>query len=152
MYNEPVKTRPNTELTEIAMVLDRSGSMADMAKEAIGGFNGFLESHQKEPGRAMHRENGAEQDRHEGNSDDAGPQTQDQRDASEHFYRDDDIGELGRQPDAAEKFRRSGRGEDEEFEAGMGKEEDAQADAKQQRGIGSGSGIDHGYLLFLGDI
>ena len=45
MYNEPIKTRPNTELTEIAMVLDRSGSMADMAKEAIGGFNSFLESH-----------------------------------------------------------------------------------------------------------
>ena len=52
MYNEPIKTRPKTELTEIAMVLDRSGSMADMAKEAIGGFNSFLESHQKEPGHA----------------------------------------------------------------------------------------------------
>jgi uncharacterized protein YegL len=34
------------------MVLDRSGSMENMAKEAIGGFNSFLESHQKEPGQA----------------------------------------------------------------------------------------------------
>jgi uncharacterized protein YegL len=41
----------NTELTEIAIVLDRSGSMADMAKEAIG-FNGFLDSQQKLPGNA----------------------------------------------------------------------------------------------------
>ena len=42
----------NTELTEIAIVLDRSGSMASMAKEAVGGFNGFLESQQKLPGDA----------------------------------------------------------------------------------------------------
>jgi hypothetical protein len=42
----------NTELTEIAIVLDRSGSMASMAKEAIGGFNGFLDSQQKLPGDA----------------------------------------------------------------------------------------------------
>jgi hypothetical protein len=42
----------NTELTEIAIVLDRSGSMASMEKEAIGGFNGFLESQQKLPGDA----------------------------------------------------------------------------------------------------
>jgi uncharacterized protein YegL len=34
------------------MVLDRSGSMADMATEAIGGFNGFLEDQQKQPGHA----------------------------------------------------------------------------------------------------
>jgi uncharacterized protein YegL len=39
-------------LTEIALVLDRSGSMASMAKEAIGGFNTFLETHQKAPGQA----------------------------------------------------------------------------------------------------
>jgi hypothetical protein len=42
----------NTELTEVAIVLDRSGSMASMAKEAIGGFNGFLDSQQKLPGDA----------------------------------------------------------------------------------------------------
>jgi uncharacterized protein YegL len=39
-------------LTEIALVLDRSGSMASMAKEAIGGFNSFLESQQKASGQA----------------------------------------------------------------------------------------------------
>jgi uncharacterized protein YegL len=39
-------------LTEIALVLDRSGSMENMEKEAIGGFNSFLESHQKAPGQA----------------------------------------------------------------------------------------------------
>jgi hypothetical protein len=42
----------NIELTEIAIVLDRSGSMADMKSEAIGGFNHFLESQQKLPGNA----------------------------------------------------------------------------------------------------
>ena len=42
----------NTELTEISIVLDRSGSMASMAKEAIGGFNALLESQQKLPGDA----------------------------------------------------------------------------------------------------
>ena len=30
----------------------------------------------------------------------------------------------------------------------MREEKCAQGDAQQQRGIGSGSGIDHGYLLF----
>lgn len=42
----------NTELTEIAMVLDRSGSMASMRLEAQNGFNAFLESQQKLPGDA----------------------------------------------------------------------------------------------------
>ena len=42
----------NTNLTEIAIVLDRSGSMASMSKEAIGGYNSFLESQQKLPGEA----------------------------------------------------------------------------------------------------
>jgi hypothetical protein len=42
----------NTELTEIAVVLDRSGSMQSMAIEAVGGMNAFLESQQKLPGEA----------------------------------------------------------------------------------------------------
>ena len=42
----------NTNLTEIAIVLDRSGSMASMSNEAVGGFNSFLESQQKLPGEA----------------------------------------------------------------------------------------------------
>jgi uncharacterized protein YegL len=40
----------NTELTEIAVVLDRSGSMEAMRLEAQNGFNHFLESQQKLPG------------------------------------------------------------------------------------------------------
>ena len=38
------------DLTEVAVVLDRSGSMAAMAGEAIGGFNAFLESQRRDPG------------------------------------------------------------------------------------------------------
>ena len=32
----------NKNLTQIAFILDRSGSMASMAEETIGGFNTFL--------------------------------------------------------------------------------------------------------------
>ncbi len=39
-------------LTEIAFVLDRSGSMQSCLEGAIAGFNGFLKSQQTEPGRA----------------------------------------------------------------------------------------------------
>jgi uncharacterized protein YegL len=42
----------NTELTFIAFILDRSGSMQNMAEEAIGGFNAFLAEQQKEEGEA----------------------------------------------------------------------------------------------------
>lgn len=42
----------NTNLTYIAFILDRSGSMQSMAEEAIGGFNGFLSDQQKEEGEA----------------------------------------------------------------------------------------------------
>jgi hypothetical protein len=42
----------NQNLCEIGFALDWSASMQSMAKEAIGGFNGFLESHQKAPGDA----------------------------------------------------------------------------------------------------
>ena len=35
------------DLTEIAYVLDRSGSMQTLVSDAIGGFNSFLESQQK---------------------------------------------------------------------------------------------------------
>jgi hypothetical protein len=41
-----------TDLTEIAYVLDRSGSMASLASDAIGGFNSFLSSQKQLPGRA----------------------------------------------------------------------------------------------------
>jgi len=40
------------DLTEIAFVLDRSGSMNSIAGDAIGGFNSFLAQQQAEPGEA----------------------------------------------------------------------------------------------------
>ena len=42
----------NNNLTHIAFILDRSGSMDSIAKEAIGGFNAFIEEQIKEPGAA----------------------------------------------------------------------------------------------------
>lgn len=42
----------NTNLTEIAFILDRSGSMESIAADAIGGFNAFLQSQQQQPGSA----------------------------------------------------------------------------------------------------
>ena len=40
----------NMDLVEIACVVDRSGSMASIAKDAIGGFNTFLASQKAQPG------------------------------------------------------------------------------------------------------
>jgi hypothetical protein len=42
----------NTNLTEIACVIDRSGSMSSIATDAIGGFNTFLDSQKRLPGQA----------------------------------------------------------------------------------------------------
>lgn len=42
----------NNEITELVFILDRSGSMDSMKKEAIGGFNAFLEEQKKLPGEA----------------------------------------------------------------------------------------------------
>lgn len=39
-------------LTELVFILDRSGSMGTMLKEAIGGFNAFVEEQKKLPGEA----------------------------------------------------------------------------------------------------
>jgi uncharacterized protein YegL len=41
----------NQNLTEIAVVLDRSGSMSACREEARNGFNSFLDSQQKAPGQ-----------------------------------------------------------------------------------------------------
>lgn len=41
-----------TDYTHISIVLDRSGSMAELASDTIGGFNRFLEDQQKAPGEA----------------------------------------------------------------------------------------------------
>ena len=39
-------------LTELVFILDRSGSMAGLEKDTIGGFNAMLEKQRKEPGEA----------------------------------------------------------------------------------------------------
>ena len=41
-----------SDLTEIAFILDRSGSMKPLTNEAIGRFNAFLETQQRESGAA----------------------------------------------------------------------------------------------------
>jgi hypothetical protein len=41
-----------TDLTEIAYILDRSGSMSPLVEDAIGGFNTFLANQKALPGRA----------------------------------------------------------------------------------------------------
>ena len=43
---------PQQKTTHIYFLLDRTGSMAGMAADVIGGFNGFLASQQAEPGFA----------------------------------------------------------------------------------------------------
>ena len=40
-------------LTEIVFILDRSGSMAGLEKDTIGGFNAMLEKQKKEEGRVL---------------------------------------------------------------------------------------------------
>lgn len=40
------------DLTELVFVLDRSGSMHDLAKDAIGGYNSTIEKQKKEEGEA----------------------------------------------------------------------------------------------------
>ncbi len=41
-----------TDLTEIAYIMDRSGSMQSLASDAIGGYNSFLADQQSHPGQA----------------------------------------------------------------------------------------------------
>ncbi len=43
----------NTNLTELIFVLDRSGSMAGLAADTIGGYNSMIEKQKKEPGDAI---------------------------------------------------------------------------------------------------
>jgi len=40
----------NNNLTELVFILDRSGSMAGLESDTIGGFNAMLEKQKKEPG------------------------------------------------------------------------------------------------------
>ncbi|MBP5167126.1 MAG: VWA domain-containing protein [Oscillospiraceae bacterium] len=43
----------NKELTEIVFIIDKSGSMAGLEADTVGGFNSLLEKQKKEPGRAL---------------------------------------------------------------------------------------------------
>jgi uncharacterized protein YegL len=43
----------NENLTEIAAILDRSGSMEPLTRDTIGGFNNFLKEQQEVPGEAV---------------------------------------------------------------------------------------------------
>ena len=40
-------------LTEMVFILDRSGSMAGLEKDTIGGFNSLLEKQKKEKGESF---------------------------------------------------------------------------------------------------
>ena len=40
-------------MTELVFILDRSGSMAGLEKDTIGGFNSLIEKQRKEPGNAV---------------------------------------------------------------------------------------------------
>lgn len=42
-----------TNLTELAFILDRSGSMSGLEDDTIGGYNAMLKKQQKEPGEAV---------------------------------------------------------------------------------------------------
>ena len=43
----------NKDLTELVFILDRSGSMAGLEDDTIGGFNAMVEKQKKEPGQAL---------------------------------------------------------------------------------------------------
>lgn len=43
----------NKDLTEMVFILDRSGSMAGLESDTIGGFNSLVEKQKKEPGEAL---------------------------------------------------------------------------------------------------
>lgn len=43
----------NNNLTEIVFILDRSGSMAGLERDTIGGFNAMVEKQKKEQGEAL---------------------------------------------------------------------------------------------------
>ena len=42
-----------TDLTDITMVIDRSGSMESIRTDAEGGVNTFVDSQKSEPGEAL---------------------------------------------------------------------------------------------------
>lgn len=49
---ETAAVRPEDRLSEVVCIVDRSGSMHDLAADAIGGYNTFLQAQKDLPGRA----------------------------------------------------------------------------------------------------
>lgn len=47
------KKTEKTKLTELVFILDRSGSMAGLESDTIGGYNSLLKKQKKEPGEAI---------------------------------------------------------------------------------------------------
>lgn len=47
------KNENNANLTELVFILDRSGSMAGLEQDTIGGFNSMLKKQKEEPGTAL---------------------------------------------------------------------------------------------------
>ena len=43
----------NSNKTELAFILDRSGSMSGLESDTIGGFNSMIEKQKKLPGEAI---------------------------------------------------------------------------------------------------
>lgn len=50
--NADIKKKDGRGITEIVMILDRSGSMGGLESDTIGGFNSFIEKQKKEEGEA----------------------------------------------------------------------------------------------------
>lgn len=47
------KNENNANITELVFILDRSGSMAGLEQDTIGGFNSMLKKQKEEPGTAL---------------------------------------------------------------------------------------------------
>lgn len=48
---EPVKTKAKNNITELVFILDRSGSMAGLESDTVGGFNSLIEKQKKVDGK-----------------------------------------------------------------------------------------------------
>lgn len=48
-----MKHNTQNDFTELVFILDRSGSMAGLETDTIGGFNAMLEKQKKQPGRCL---------------------------------------------------------------------------------------------------
>ena len=129
---------------------ERVGAIAEQgdreqADDPQGGeFPAAVRVGEEEAGRAMHGKDRAKQDRHERQSHDAAVDAGDQGKATNDLGEDHEIGEGAGQAEAAEELGGAGGREDEQLQAGMGQEQNAERHAKHGGGIGGGAGVDHG--------